>query len=111
MLTSIKKWWGRLRERYFVSRQINPESFRDMAGELRDLAKAAGRFWPQEHTFQEKIRRIQAEMEQLDRLASRPEFRRLSPEKRLQLRRSLMQSREQLLESVQSAPAPTRLLQ
>lgn len=67
--------------------------------------------WPKQHQFHAKIKRIQSEMEQLDRLASKPEFKRLSAQKRLQLRESLLQSKEQLIETVQTAPSPTATLQ
>jgi hypothetical protein len=50
----------------------------------------------------------------MDRLAGhagRPEFHRLPAGKRILLRQGLLQSREQLLETMQAAPPPPRLLQ
>lgn len=91
--------------------EIAPESFRDLAQELRELSLAAERLWPQQHKYYARIKQIQSDMEQLDKLAARPEFRMLSAQRRLQLRKSLIQSREQLLETVQSAPSPTARLQ
>lgn len=111
----MKAWFSRMvqeyKDRKRFAREIDPEAFRVLAGELRDLACIAERLWPRQHKFQAKIKRIQTEMEQLDRLASQPEFKRLSAKKRLQLRQSLIQSREQLMETVQTAPSPTATLQ
>lgn len=111
----MKKWLARkireYKERKRFAREIDPETFRTLARELRDLARIAERLWPRQHKFYAKIKRIQSEMEQLDRLASQPEFKRLSAQKRLQLRQSLMQSKEQLIETVQTAPSPTATLQ
>mgnify|MGYP001348845368 CR=1 FL=1 len=111
MIKALRRLWALLVERRRIAREIDPQAFRILAGELRDLARVAERLWPRSHKFYIKIKRIQSEMEQLDQLASRPEFRRLSPEKRLRLRESLIQSRDQLLETVQTAPSPTSRLQ
>lgn len=111
MIAWLKKQLAAYKEQRKLSRQIDPESFRSLARELRDLAQLAERLWPTQHKFYAKIKRIQAEMEQLDRLASKPEFRRLSSQKRLKLRESLLQSRSQLMETVQTAPSPTQTLQ
>ena len=111
MLSWIKKQLTVYREQRKLSRQIDPDSFRNLARELRDLAELAERLWPKQHKFYAKIKRIQAEMEQLDRLASKPEFKRLSSQKRIKLRESLIQSRDQLMETVQTAPSPTQTLQ
>ena len=111
----MKGWFKRLlqehRERKRYAREIDPASFRRIARELWELARVAERLWPRQHKFHAKIKRIQTEMEQLDRLAGQPEFKRLSPQKRLELRESLIHSREQLMETVQTAPSPTETLQ
>lgn len=91
--------------------EIDPAAFRDLARELRELSLVAERLWPQQHRYYVKIKQIQSEMDQLDKLAAKPEFRTLSAQRRLQLRKSLISSRDQLLETVQSAPSPTARLQ
>ena len=111
MFDWLKNLLKRQGEQQRLAREIDPESFRTLARELHDLALLAEHLWPREHKFQAKIKRIQTEMDQLDRLATKPEFKRLSPQKRLQLRESLIQSREQLMETVQTAPSPTSTLQ
>ena len=111
----MKGWLGRLiqglRERRRLAGEIDPASFRTLARELRELAELAERLWPQHPKFLAKIKRIQSEMAQLDELTARPEFRRLSTEKKLLLRESLIQSRDQLMETVKTAPSPTSTLQ
>ncbi len=111
----MRKWFARMiqeyKDRKRFAREIDPKAFRILAGELQDLACVAERLWPRQHKFHAKIKRIQSEMEQLDKLASQPEFKRLSAKKRLQLRQSLIQSKEQLIETVQTAPSPTATLQ
>ncbi|MBG0776224.1 MAG: hypothetical protein H0S85_07280 [Desulfovibrionaceae bacterium] len=94
-----------------LRRELDPESFRALARELAHLARLAEGIWPREHEFHGRIKHIQAEMERLERLAGGPSFRRLPPEKRLELRASLLQSRTQLIETVATAPSPTTRLQ
>ena len=91
--------------------KIDPYSFHKMAKELEDLTHQAEAFWPYEEEFVAKINRIREEMRQLQDLAKKPEFKRLSPEKRLKLRESLLHSREQLLSGMSNAPTPTDRLQ
>ncbi|GAB7078612.1 hypothetical protein [Megalodesulfovibrio paquesii] len=115
MLRRLGEWLRRtfdaVLDRRQLERELTPESFQALARELRELAGMSSALWPRQHTFQERIKRIMDEMEQLDRLVSTPQFRRLSPQKRLELKKSLIQSRDQLMETVQNAPAPTSTLQ
>lgn len=114
MLGWLKAAWRALGERKRVSREISSRAFKEMARELSELAVMAGligQAGPLGDEFQARLRRIKAEMDQLCILAGRPEFRRLSRKRRLLLRRSLLQSRKKLLETVQNAPAPIDRLQ
>jgi predicted nuclease with TOPRIM domain len=94
-----------------LARQIDPEVFRELSGELKDLADKASKLWLEEPRYQARIKRIKAEMEQLEELTAKPEFKRLSPKKRMELRQSMHQSREQLLESMHQASSPTSRMQ
>ncbi len=94
-----------------LSRQIDPHNFKTMAQEIRDLAVLASQLSPRGKDMQRLIRNILIEMERLSELADRPEFKRLTTGKRLLLRQGLLESREQLLESIESAPAPTETMQ
>jgi hypothetical protein len=57
------------------------------------------------------VRRIKSDMDQLEALAARPEFKRLPAERRLEIKKSLVDSRRQLLDSMYQAPPPTTMLQ
>ncbi|GAB6175871.1 hypothetical protein JCM16814_07620 [Desulfobaculum senezii] len=110
----IKKFKQRIRETIQARRrakEIDPKSFLELSAELLELADAASKLWHSEPRFQTRLRRIREEMAQLEDLASKPEFKRLSPQKRLELRESLLSSRDQLLESLNSAPSPTTTIQ
>ena len=103
----IERWKAQRK----LARQIDPRTFKTMAGEIRDLALLASQLSPRGKDIQTLIRNIIIEMDRLADLADRPEFRRLSTGKRLLLRQGLLESREQLLESIESAPAPTERMQ
>ena len=94
-------------EKRRLAREIHPDAFRSMASELVDLAELASRVRPEEQSFQLKARRIRQEMQELTRMTSRPEFRMLPSKKRLELRESLLSSREQLLQTLSDAPPAT----
>ena len=111
MLKWFRERYKALQERRRIARELDPKVFQRLARELNELATLAERVHPLEKPFAARIKRIQDEMAQLQQMASEPEFKRLSPQKRLQLKQSLLESREQLVESVQTAPSPTDRLQ
>ncbi|QJB58125.1 hypothetical protein [Pseudodesulfovibrio sp. zrk46] len=94
-----------------LEKQINPREFKEMALDIRDLAVLASQLSPRDRDIQKLIRSVLSEMERLSELADRPEFRKLSTGKKLLLRQGLIESRERLLESIESAPSPTDRLQ
>ncbi len=94
-----------------LAKQIDPHNFKKMALEIRNLAALAAQITPHGKDIQRLIRNSMAEMDKLCDLANRPEFRRLSTGKKLILRQGLIESKEQLLESIESAPSPTDTLQ
>ncbi|CCH50581.1 hypothetical protein [Pseudodesulfovibrio piezophilus] len=94
-----------------LARQIQPRNFKKMAHEIRELAVLASQLSPRGKDIQTLIRNILNEMDRLSDLADRPEFRKLSTGKKILLRQGLLESKEQLLESIESAPSPTERLQ
>ncbi len=100
--------WKAQRKLY---RQVNPRNFKRMAEEIRELALLASQLNPKGQEIKKLIRNIIVEMERLSEYADRPEFKKLSPGKRLLLQQGLKESRDQLLESIDSAPSPTEKLQ
>jgi hypothetical protein len=103
----IDTWRARRR----LDREIDPRAIKRMAQEIRDLAMLAAQLGPRGKDIRALIRNIITEMDRLTELTDKPEFRRLSPGKRLLLRQGLLESREQLLESIESTPSPTERLQ
>ncbi len=111
MLEKIKMYWKIFLENRRIARDLRPEAFRILAKELRELSIIASRLRPQESKFQVKVSRIHKEMDQLEELTSKPEFRMLPTKKRMQLRKSLINSKNQLLESVNETAPPTDMPQ
>ena len=94
-----------------LAQQVDPHNFKRLAHEIRDLAILASQLNPRDRDIRELIRNVLVEMDRLSDLTERPEFKRLSTGKRLLLKQGLKESREQLLESIESAPSPTETLQ
>lgn len=111
ILKRIRDALRALAARRQLQRQIEPCVFLDMTAELRTLALSAAQACPGEASVQNVIRTIHQEAEKLAQIASEPTFRRIPSKERLMLRQGLLQSKRQLLESIQAAPAPTHLLQ
>lgn len=105
------RWLKRTIRKALSSRRASldtaPRAFQDLSRELRELAEIASRVWPGEPAFQTRIKSIRDEMDQLDALTSKPEFRSLPLKKRLELRESLLHSKTQLMDTVSTAPPPT----
>jgi hypothetical protein len=111
ILDRVKAFFHRLAQQQRLSREIDPQAFLELTAELRDLAEAASKLWQQEPEFQARVQRIKSDMDQLEALAVRPEFKRLPAERRLEIRKSLVASRQQLLDSMYQVPPPTTTLQ
>lgn len=107
----LKRIAEEIRDRIRYSRKISPESIRLLAVELQELAGIAELVHPDLPDRTARIQRIRSEVRQLIELTERLEFRRLSAQRRLELHSSLVRSRAQLLDSMQSVPAPTDRMQ
>ncbi|WP_319780415.1 hypothetical protein [Maridesulfovibrio sp.] len=107
----IKGKMDNAKERIRIAKEINPKSFRVMAREISELADACSQVCSPESELLQRVERIKSEMEQLTELTRQPEFRKLSVQRKMELRQSLIQSKEQILESMQAAPSPTKLIQ
>ena len=66
---------------------------------------------PRQHSFQTKLLQIEKEVSEFDSLTSQAAFRRLSLKQKVHLRKSLIQSRDKLIEAARSAPSPTNYVQ
>jgi len=103
----LKRSMRALVTKHRQSRDTAPAAFHDLSREMRELAEIASRVWPEEPAFQDRINSIRQEMDQLDELTGKPEFRLLPLKKRLELRESLLNSKTQLMDTVSTAPPPT----
>lgn len=111
MFKWLKKCWTDYQEQRCMARQTDPRALQDLSREVRALAEAVDLFWVDEPKFRERLRKIDQEMRMLEDMIQRPNFRMVSPEKRLQLRESLIASKEHLLEAVKEAPTASSLPQ
>jgi hypothetical protein len=111
MLQQLLETFRRWRASRRMARETGPRAFLEMSAELQRMAEAASKLWQMEAEDQARAHRILADAAQVQALAARPEFKRLSLEKRLELRRGLIVSRRQLLESMRQAAPPTGALQ
>jgi len=107
----IGKFVHNLRCRIEERRRLSSSNFRRLVEDIRQMADISGRLWIQDSDFQERVNKIQAEMDQLDNLLAKRSFQTLSREKKQQLHKSLQVSREELLKSLRSAPCPTDRIQ
>ena len=107
----LAKRWRDWRTWRKLAAEAHPRNILALTREIREMALVAARVCPDQEGPQARIQAILDETGRLDSLARLPDFKRLPPGKRILLRQGLLQSREQLLESIQAAPTPTRLLQ
>ncbi len=111
MFDRLRAFWRHMKGKRQLAREIDPRTFQALCRELLELSEQASKLWLQEPDAQARARHIRDEMEQLASMAARPEFKRLSPAKRLELRKGLILSRKQLLEAMHNAPPPTARIQ
>lgn len=92
-------------------KQLSPDNFRALTDEIREMASLSCKIWSNDKDFLDRIKRIQNEMDHLESLLKKREFERLSTDKKEELRKSLLLSREELLKSLKEAPCPTKRMQ
>ncbi len=97
--------------RYESRRRLSLNNFQEMVQDIRYMADISERLWIQDAEFQERLRKIRGEMDQLDKLLAMRSFATLSVEKKKELHKGLELSREELLKSIRSAPCPTERIQ
>lgn len=111
MLKWFKKKYESFQAQRKLAKEIQPRKIKELALEIRDLARLAAQLNPSGKDMQKLIRNVLTEMDRLTDLTDKPEFRKLSTGKKILLRQGLKESREQLLETIESAPSPTETLQ
>ncbi len=91
--------------------ELSSERFQLLTAEIRDIADLSEKLWEADRSFQEKVRQVQKEMNQLEKLLAQRSFEQLPLQKKQELHRSLLVSREELLKSLQEVPCPTDRIQ
>ncbi|MBU1248832.1 MAG: hypothetical protein KKB70_09040 [Proteobacteria bacterium] len=89
-----------------LRREVMPRVFLRLTDEIADLARCAA-ISCRDDT---RVRTMFGDLDELRQQATSPSFAKLSVERRLLLRQGLIQSRQQLIDSLQSAARPTRFL-
>lgn len=99
------------REKRACLRSADPEKIMELAAELRDLVARTAQLYFDENGMSLRLKTLEMELVRLGELTTRPEFCKLSPEQRLELRQGLLQVRTQILTTMQQGPPPTDFIQ
>jgi hypothetical protein len=111
MFRWISAKWEEIKAQRRLNSELDPGSLMVLAHELTELVQIIRKLLPRQHAFQSKLLQIEKEMTDLDLLTSQGALRRLTHKQKLHLRKSLIQSRDQLIEAARSAPSPTNYVQ
>lgn len=103
--------WKELRKRHRHAQDISPETICRLADDLAHLAELAERSIPLSRNEACHLHALQEEMRSLADMTERPEFCRLSADRRLALNESLQRSQEKLLASIQATYSSTEKVQ
>ncbi|GAB6888192.1 hypothetical protein JCM13304A_16910 [Desulfothermus okinawensis JCM 13304] len=87
--------------------KLTPEQLKKLTSEIRELTELIGKIWISNGDFQRKIKKIQIEMDNLDRILEKKYFSTLPEKKKQELKRSLIISKQELIKCIQEAPCPT----
>lgn len=107
----IGKLWKEFRKRRQHAREISPDTIGQLAQELAHLAEIVERGPDVSGKEAQYLHTLKEEMASLVDMTRRPEFCRLSADRRLALHQSLHRSQEKLLASVQAAISSTERIQ
>lgn len=111
ILDKARHWWDQFKARRALSREVSPTGIRSMAEEVGELARLAARVSASSPELIELTQQVQVEIEKLEALTAQPEFKKLSTGQRILLRQGLLQSKEQLLKSIDKTASPTQRIQ
>lgn len=110
-LQNIAGAWKEFCKRRRYAREISPSSLGQLAQDLAHLAEIVERGPDVTSLEAQFLHSLKDEMHSLIAMTRRPEFHRLSADRRLALHRSLHRSLRKLLASVQAAPSSTERIQ
>ena len=105
-MRTIKKLFN-LFKKNNIDSELTREQFKKLANEIRSLTELIGKIWIANNEFQTKLKRIQQEMDHLDKILEKRYFSYLPENKKKELKRSLIISKQELIKCIQEAPCPT----
>lgn len=111
MFERFKQYLNSLFKRRAEKKQIHVREFRRISRELIYLSEIAARLNPEQNQTMDRLNRIRVEMDRLNKLVESRDFHKIPAHTKMELRQSLLVSREQLVETIHHAPAPTNTLQ
>ncbi|MGX9366874.1 hypothetical protein ACTVJH_12660 [Desulfoplanes sp. PS50] len=111
MLNYLRNKWAQLSALRAKRREIAPESFTVLTTEILELAQLVEKIRPGDHDLGVKLSRLEQEIKHLQVLVEKRSFKKLSCEKRMELKKNLIFSRQQLLEAMGAASPPTERIQ
>ena len=110
--------WQFLRNRwtFFIQRrkrakELTPAAFEALVFEILELVAMTEKIHARETTDCIKLTQLHQELIHLQRLLRKKEFKQLSQDKKSELKKNLIFSKNQILEAMGSVPPPTNILQ
>ncbi|WP_462323342.1 hypothetical protein [Desulfoplanes sp.] len=111
MIAFLRNKWTQFLADRAKKREIAPATFALLTQEILELAHLVEKIRPGDHELETKLSRLEQEIEQLQELLKKRTFKKLSPAKRMELKKNLIFSKKQLLEAMGAVPPPTDRLQ
>lgn len=87
------------------------DEFKKLFQDIKELAILIEKVWNSDHELHKKIKKIKKEIDNLERILNNKLFNNLTYEQKIQLKKSLLISKQELLKCVQEAPCPTERIQ
>jgi hypothetical protein len=111
MLRYLRDKWAQIVSNRSKKQEIAPESFTVLTKEILELAQLVEKIRPGDQELGIKLSRLEQEIKHLQTLVGKRSFKKLSTEKRMELKKNLVFSRQQLLEAMGAASPPTERIQ
>lgn len=111
MFNKVLRFWKNLLKRHEQKKQVNVHEFRKIITEVTHLSEIAIEIGSEHNQTMERLKKIRRETNKLSRLVENRKFTKIPHSARLELRKSLLTSREQLVEMINNVPTLTNTLQ
>ncbi len=97
----FKKRRGKKRE------DLSVAQFKRLLNDIRSLTELIEKIWIIDDSLLKRIKKIQKEMDKLDDILNKKYFSVLPEQKKMELKKSLIISKEELIKCIEEAPCPT----